>query len=117
MKILAVDDDDIALEVLAEALRRQGHEVVTAMDGRQGLDRMSDETIRMIVCDWTMPHMDGLQLCKAVRKGSSDGYVYIIMTTGCDDPGSTRTWTTSGSGRRSPCHTTSVITEKDILCT
>jgi putative two-component system response regulator len=88
MKILAVDDDDIALEVLSEALRRQGHEVVTAADGEQALERLTDGSIRMVVCDWMMPRMDGLQLCKALRRGSSDGYVYIIMITGRDNPDS-----------------------------
>lgn len=88
MKILAVDDDDIALEVLSEALRRQGHEVVTAMDGKQALDMLSDESIRMVVCDWMMPRMDGIQLCTALRKGSSEGYVYIILITGRDNPNS-----------------------------
>ena len=88
MKILAVDDDDIALEVLSEALRRQGHDVVTAMDGRQALDLLRDGTIRMVVCDWMMPRMDGIQLCEALRKGSSEGYVYIILVTGRDNPDS-----------------------------
>jgi len=86
MKILAVDDDDIALEVLSEALRRQGHDVETAMDGRQALDRLAHGSIRMVVCDWMMPRMDGIQFCKAVRKGCSDGYVYIILITGRDNP-------------------------------
>jgi putative two-component system response regulator len=88
MRILAVDDDDIALEVLSEALRRQGHDVETATDGRQALDRLSHESIRMVVCDWMMPRMDGIQFCKAVRKGCSDGYVYVILITGRDNPDS-----------------------------
>lgn len=88
MKILAVDDDDIALEVLSEALRRQGHEVETATDGRQALERLGDGSIRMVVCDWMMPRMDGIQFCKAAREGYSEGYVYIILLTGRNNPDS-----------------------------
>jgi putative two-component system response regulator len=88
MRILAVDDDDITLEVLAEALRRQGHDVITANDGREALARLRDESVRIVVCDWMMPKMDGLQFCRAVRKGCSEGYVYIILITGRDNPDS-----------------------------
>lgn len=85
MKILAVDDDEIALEILAEALRSQGHEVVTAQDGREALDYLQNGSVRMVVCDWMMPRLDGPHLCRAVRKGFSDGYVYIILVTGRND--------------------------------
>jgi putative two-component system response regulator len=88
MKILAVDDDDIALEVLAEALRRQGHDVATAMNGMQALEHLrKDDAVRIVVCDWMMPEMDGLQLCREIRRGSTGGYVYVILVTGQDNPG------------------------------
>ena len=81
MKILIVDDDDIALEILRSSLEAAGYEVESANDGERALERLGHGDIRLVISDWEMPGMDGLALCRAVRKQVASGYVYIILLT------------------------------------
>src|SRR5690606_5175643 len=53
MKVLAVEDDPVALAVLTRTLRKLGHEVVTASDGDEALRMLETEPVRMMVSDWT----------------------------------------------------------------
>ncbi len=82
MKILAVEDDPVARAVLHQALLRLGHEVIDARDGAEALRLLENEPVRVIVSDWTMPEMDGLALCRAVRGRVEADYVYFILLTG-----------------------------------
>ncbi len=84
MKILIVDDNEVALETLDLALRREGHEVLSAANGREALDVLRAGQVRMVITDWEMPQMDGLELCRAIRAEEHHGYVYIIIVT-CHD--------------------------------
>jgi len=84
MRILAVDDDPIALEMLARALKAEGHEVETAPDGLRAMEVMRRRNCRLIISDWNMPNLDGLQLCRRVRGHDFSGYVYIILLTSHD---------------------------------
>jgi len=86
MRILAVDDDDIALDMLTMALGEAGHEVTTARDGEQALHALREEQHRMVITDWKMPNMTGLDLCRAIRADELAGYVYIIIVTSCNSP-------------------------------
>jgi putative two-component system response regulator len=81
VKILIVDDDPITLTLLAETIKGLGHEVTTAQDGREALDLMRNESYRMMVCDWEMPEMDGIELCRNIRERHAGSYVYIILLT------------------------------------
>ena len=82
MKVLAVEDDPVALAVLARTLRKLGHEVVTAADGESALARLAAEPVRVVVSDWVMPGVDGLELCRRVRARVDADYVYFILLTG-----------------------------------
>ncbi|UCD49461.1 MAG: response regulator [Phycisphaerales bacterium] len=86
MKILIVDDDDIALDMLGESLTEAGHEVEAVTSGHQALAVLDREPIQMVITDWTMPHMSGLELCKVIRERRMGAYVYVIMLTAHDDP-------------------------------
>lgn len=83
MRILTVDDDPIALEMLRHAMARAGHEVVCAANGREALDvlRAGNESYRLVISDWEMPQMTGVELCRAIRAGDAAGYVYVILLT------------------------------------
>lgn len=81
MKILVVDDDEISLELLQHTLREDGHEIVTAPDGAAALERLGMDSIRMVITDWMMPRMDGLELCRRIRSQFTSQYVYVIMLT------------------------------------
>lgn len=81
MRILIVDDDAMALEMLRHALVRAGHEVETASNGLEALQILRKGTCRLVISDWTMPEMDGVELCRRIRAADSGGYVYVILLT------------------------------------
>jgi sigma-B regulation protein RsbU (phosphoserine phosphatase) len=80
MKILVVEDDPIFQIAISGALRALNHEVVTAADGVAALVILHRENIRLVVSDWKMPMLDGLDLCRAIRAKGTD-YVYFILLT------------------------------------
>src|SRR5690242_6937440 len=81
MRILIVDDDPMALEMLRHALAHGGHDVLTASDGKEALEVVRRSGCRLVISDWEMPEMSGVELCRAVRRGGDEGYVYFILLT------------------------------------
>jgi len=81
LKILIVEDDPVARRVLRQALDRLGHEVLEAQDGAEALNRLERAPVRVVVSDWVMPSMDGLELCRRVRARTAQEYVYFILLT------------------------------------
>ena len=81
MKILAVEDDPVAFAVLEDTLKSLGHEVVPASNGEAAWTLLHEQNCRMVVCDWTMPKLDGLELCRRIRTHPGD-YIYFILLTG-----------------------------------
>jgi phosphoserine phosphatase RsbU/P len=79
MKMLAVEDDAVALAVLVRALEGLGHEVIVAPDGEAAWTKLATEPVRVIVSDWLMPGVDGLELCRRVRGRLGADYVYFIL--------------------------------------
>ena len=77
-KILLVDDDPDILEICRDYLKASAFDVAIAKDGVQGLAAARREKPDLIVLDWMMPEMDGLELCKSIRRESN---VPIIMLT------------------------------------
>ncbi len=82
MQILAVEDDPVARRVLRQALTKLGHDVLEAEDGEGGLDVLARDNVRVIVSDWIMPNLDGLEFCRKVRQRPAEDYVYFILLTG-----------------------------------
>ncbi|MGO9111476.1 MAG: HD domain-containing phosphohydrolase [Thermoguttaceae bacterium] len=81
MRVLIADDDDVALEILEHALAQFGYQVTVAHDGREALDLVRSGQFRMVVSDWEMPKMTGVELCREIRQRSASGYVYVILLT------------------------------------
>jgi DNA-binding response OmpR family regulator len=77
-KILVVDDDLALSDVLAFAIRRAGFEVANAHDGLSALELFSKDGADLIVLDWGLPRLDGLEVCTRIRTESD---VPIIMLT------------------------------------
>ncbi len=67
-KILVVDDEPCILHILALKLRNAGYTVITAADGEEGLELSLSEGPDLIIADYQMPYMDGLQLCSEHRR-------------------------------------------------
>jgi phosphoserine phosphatase RsbU/P len=78
MKILIVEDDAIAGAVLEASLTALGHEVELAVNGTDGWNRFRGETRRLVISDWKMPGLDGLELCRRIRERGGD-YTYFIL--------------------------------------
>ena len=84
IRTLVVDDDPVALTVLAKHLRSTGHEVFTAHDGTEALKILSAYGPPMVITDWLMPEMNGLELCQAIRTHEGIPFAYVIITTARD---------------------------------
>jgi DNA-binding response OmpR family regulator len=84
VKILAVEDDAVARAVLRQALHRLGHETIEAADGETAWELLQNEPVRVVVSDWVMPRLDGLELCRRVRAQTGADYIYFILLTSND---------------------------------
>lgn len=82
MRILVADDEPYSRVLLERALKRFGHEVVGVGDGVEAWEAMSKEWFRVIISDWVMPGLDGLDLCRQIRSRADGEYVYFILLTG-----------------------------------
>jgi putative two-component system response regulator len=81
VRILIVDDDDITTGMLEHALGQWGYEVTVADNGRKALELIRSGLYRLVVSDWEMPEMSGIELCRHIRRRYSSGYVYVILLT------------------------------------
>ncbi len=79
--ILIAEDDPVSRLFLEKTLVKAGYEVATVMNGREALESFSKKFFPIVLTDWIMPEMDGLQLCRAIRKNISTGYVFIFILT------------------------------------
>ena len=77
-RILLVDDEQSVQTLLASPLRKDGYEVVPALDGQEALERFDDRAFDLIVLDVMLPKIDGLEVCRLLRRRSA---VPIIMLT------------------------------------
>jgi DNA-binding response OmpR family regulator len=82
LNILAVEDDILARKIICRSLRRLGHEVIEAADGEEAWTQLQAGNVRVVVCDWMMPRLDGLELCRRIRARLGAEYVYFILLTG-----------------------------------
>jgi putative two-component system response regulator len=81
MQILIVDDSKVLLLTLKSLLETAGYEVLTASNGADAIRVLEHNPVRMVISDWEMPEMDGLELCRRVRAEEFSGYVYFLLLT------------------------------------
>jgi diguanylate cyclase (GGDEF)-like protein len=81
-RILIVDDDPMSQALLKSALKKEGYGFAIARNGQEAIDLYSQEFFPIIITDWMMPEMDGLELCRLIRSMKLDRYIYIILLTG-----------------------------------
>ena len=81
MKILIAEDAIVSRRLLERHLQSWGHEVAAAKDGADAWKLFGQETFPIVISDWMMPEMDGLELVRRIRASERPGYVYIILLT------------------------------------
>jgi len=84
-RVLLVDDDDIAVERMRLLVEAEGYEVSSASSAEGALAELQRQFAPIVILDRSMPGMDGLELCRAIRDGAHyPGYVYLILCTAHD---------------------------------
>lgn len=84
MKVLIADDMTTHRLVLSMTLKKLGHEFVAAEDGREAWAFFKKEYFPVVITDWQMPHVDGLDLCRLIRGEPNEQYTYVIVLTTLD---------------------------------
>src|SRR5437763_10844108 len=83
MHVLVADDDPISRRRLQAFLEKWGYTVAIAVDGTDALRVLGEpDSPRLVVLDRMMPHLDGLAVCRAIRAGDREPYIYVILLTG-----------------------------------
>ncbi|HWJ36748.1 MAG TPA: diguanylate cyclase [Steroidobacteraceae bacterium] len=80
-RVLVVDDDDVTRDCMSALLKRERYEVELAASGEEALRVMSTTHCDIVLTDWQMPNMDGLELCRHVRLEYQEDSVYVLLFT------------------------------------
>lgn len=80
-KLLIVEDDPLQLRLLQKHVENCGYEVLLAENGVDAMQIVLSEGPRVVLTDWMMPQMDGLQLCRSLREHEGVRFVYLIVVT------------------------------------
>ena len=78
MKILIIDDDENYRELLQEIIRRMGHEAETAATAIEGLEKLQTNSYYLLIVDYQIPGMTGLELIQKVRRSNQELHVVVI---------------------------------------
>ncbi|HCA79873.1 MAG TPA: hybrid sensor histidine kinase/response regulator [Bacteroidetes bacterium] len=81
-KILVIDDDELVRETITTTLKMEGYETISAQDGRQGIEEARRHIPDLIICDVTMPTMDGYATLSALRQDPSTATIPFVFLTG-----------------------------------
>jgi two-component system, cell cycle response regulator len=82
MRVLIAEDDAVSRMILRRAVQRFGHEVLVAEDGRKAWELYRETPgVDVVISDWMMPDIDGLELCHRLREEKRDEYTYFIFLT------------------------------------
>ena len=81
VRILVVEDDPFFQRVLQKRLTMEGYQVFVASDGREGMKSIVACEPDLVISDWMMPEVDGLELCQSVKTGLREAAPYFILLT------------------------------------
>lgn len=83
-KVLIIDDSAVMRKIIQRNIQQSGllvDEFVEAGDGREGLEKATSNNVDLILCDWNMPNMTGIDFVKALRGSGQKSSVPIVMVT------------------------------------
>src|SRR3954470_1954539 len=81
MQILIAEDDLLSSLILRKTLEKLGHEVIASVDGADAWQQVEQRDVRLVISDWMMPRMDGLEICRRIRRRPNGPYIYVILVT------------------------------------
>jgi len=82
MRVLIAEDDAISRRVLQAMLRKWDYETAVACDGNEAWSQLQQpQGPRLVILDWMMPGLDGLEICRRIRRQQQDNYTYVILLT------------------------------------
>lgn len=81
LKVLVVDDDDAVLRLITKITSAAGYETGTARNGEEAWDYLTEHCPDLLITDWEMPKLDGIQLCRRLRESKLSHYVYVLLLT------------------------------------
>src|SRR5262249_40429262 len=84
MRILIAEDQSTSAFFLRRTLERLGHDVIVAADGNEAWNMVQEELVSVVITDWVMPGIDGLELCRRIRLRPGHRYTYVILLTSKD---------------------------------
>ena len=84
MEILISEDEFISRNLLKKTLTELGHKVIETENGQEAWTILQEQKIKIVISDWMMPQMDGLELCRKIRSRKQHDYIYVIMLTAKD---------------------------------
>ncbi len=85
IKVLVVDDDPSSLMLLSRYLAKSEYEVLTASNGSEAIRLVYELGPDVVITDWRMPEMNGMDLCRAIRSNEACGFVYVVLITAYND--------------------------------
>jgi two-component system, cell cycle response regulator len=86
LRILIAEDDAVSRMILRRSVEKLGHDCLVAADGEEALELYRETPeVDLVISDWMMPGIDGLELCRLIRDEERDGYTYFIFLTALGD--------------------------------
>jgi len=84
MKILIVEDDNMMSRILKRAAMAVGYEAADCVDAERALEMLEDNRYPLVILDWMLPGMDGIELCRRIRSMPEGESIFILMVTAKD---------------------------------
>ena len=81
MRVLVAEDDCVTSMMLVYCLEQFGYEVTAVDNGQHAWELIRSGDFQLVISDWSMPKMTGVELCRQIRKRSSSSYTYVILLT------------------------------------
>lgn len=80
-KVLIAEDDIICSKILEKNLNNWGYHVFSTTNGKEAWQTIEEQKIQLLIIDWMMPEINGVELCKKIRELKTSEYIYIILLT------------------------------------
>jgi two-component system, cell cycle response regulator len=98
MRILVAEDDAISRTLLERTLQRAGYAVISVENGAQAIaELVKQDAPRLALLDWIMPEMDGVEVCREIRRRNEQAYTYLILLSSRESKGDIVTGLESGA--------------------